>query len=229
MVRKKLPAELGLGVIDALGDEHDLKAERTSSTHRDLSSCALVCKDWLRPSRRHLFRVIHVEKRKGLDSLRAAFSHHPELQACVSALHIRSDDSGIVNVAIISLVTLLPSVHVLGLFALYDYDSKDLHLTQRALTVLKVSQKLTTLCTNYFGGMQEEDFLRVVASLPSLSELVCTNFGRYAPTRDRSHHDPVRQTYANILSRRRSVRSMTVSSITRILSRAMTITSILAV
>ena len=102
MVQKKLPAELGLGVIDALGDEHDLKAQRISSAQRALSSCALVCKEWLHTSRIHLFRVIHVQNRRGLDSLRAAFSHHPELQACVSALHIYSDDSGIVNVAIIS-------------------------------------------------------------------------------------------------------------------------------
>ena len=232
MVRKKLPAELGLRVIDALGDDHDLKERPTryrtrtsgSSPHQALSSCALVCKEWLRTSRIHLFRVIHVKNRKGLDSLRAAFAHHPELQACVSALHIHSEE--VVNVAIISLVPPLPSFHVLGL---YHGSWKDVHLTQRALTVLKVSPKLTTLCTDYMGGMHEEDFLRLVASLPSLSELVCTFSEREAPTREESHHDTVRQTYANILGRRRSVRSITVSSITRILSRAMTITSILAV
>ena len=216
MVRKKLPVELGLGVIDALGDEHDLKAKRISSAQRALSSCALVCKEWLHTSRIHLFRVIHVQDRKGLDSLRAAFAHHPELQACVSALHIRSDK--VVNVAIISLVPLLPSVHVLGLFAQYDGSLKGLHLTQRALTVLKASPKLTTLCTNYVRGMNEEGFLRLVASLPSLSELVCTPSGGKAYTRDHSQHDPVRQTYANILSRRCSVRSMTVSYVTRIYS-----------
>ena len=220
MVRKKLPVELGLGVIDALGDEHDLKAQRISSAQRALSSCALVCKEWLHTSRIHLFRVIHVQNRRGLDSLRAAFAHHIELRACVSALHIHSVDS-LVNVAIISLVPLLPSVHVLGIFARYYDWSKDLHLTQRALTVLKVSRKLITLCTNYVGKMHEEGFLRLVASLPSLSELVCTPSSGNAYTRDHSH--PARQTYANILSTRRSVRSMTVSYIPRILSRAISL------
>ena len=225
MVRKKLPAELGLGIIDALGDEQDLKTEWPSSTQRALSSCALVCKEWLRASRIRLFRVIHLQSRKGLDSLRAAFAHHPELQACVSALHIHSDDS-LVDIAIISLVPLLPNVHVLGLFAWYhDIDPKELHHTQRALTALKVSPKLTTLCTNYVGQMYEESFLRIMASLPSLSELVCEPSITWFKVRSHS----VRQTYANILSRRHSVRSMTVSYITRILSREMTISLILAV
>ena len=150
MVRKKLPAELGFGVIDALGDEHDLKAEPqwpwTSSTHQALSSCALVCKEWLRTSRIHLFRVIHVQDRKGLDSLRAAFSHHPELQACVSALHIYSDDSGIVNVAIISLVPLLPSVHVLVLFAWHDDDSKDVQCPHCVEGLTKTHHFVHGLC-----------------------------------------------------------------------------------
>ena len=81
MVRKKLPAELGLRVIDALGDDHDLKERptryrtRTSSPHQALSSCALVCKEWLRTSRIHLFRVIHVHDRKGLDSLMRVQKH----------------------------------------------------------------------------------------------------------------------------------------------------------
>ena len=217
MVRKKLPAELGLRVIDALGDDHDLKERptryrtRTSSPHQALSSCALVCKEWLRTSRIHLFRVIHVHDRKGLDSLRAAFAHHPELRACVSALHIHSEV--VVNVAIISLVPSLPSVHVLGL---YCGSQKDLHLTQRALAVLTVSTKPTTLCTNYAGRMHEVGFLRLLASLPSLSELVYTLSHRKVATREGPHYYSVRRTYANILRKRRSVRSMTVSNITRI-------------
>ena len=215
MVRKKLPVELGLHVIGALGDEHDLNAQQVSTVHWALSRCALVCKDWLPSSRKNLFRAIHVRNRKELDSFRATFRRHPELQACVSALHIHSDDS-LVDIAIISLVPLLPSVHVLGLFTWHhDLGSKELHLTQRALTALKVSPKLTTLCTNYVGKMYEESFLRIMASLPSLSELVCEPSGTWFNVRSHS----VRQAYANILSRRRSIRSMTVSHITRILPR----------
>ena len=117
MVRKKLPAELGLGIIDALGDEHNLKSRWPSLAQRALSSCALVCKEWLRTSRIHLFRVIYVQDPKGLESLRAAFSHHPELQACVRALHIHSDYfQSVANVAIISLIPPLPNIHILGLY-----------------------------------------------------------------------------------------------------------------
>ena len=204
MVRKTLPAELGLNVIDALGDQHDLKRRDTSPTHRDLRSCALVCKDWLRLSRIHLFRVVSVQDRRELKSLRVAFAHHPELLACVHALHILPGMD--VNVAVISLVPQLPNVHVLGLW-FGDYSSKTPHLMHRALAMLKVSPKIDTLCTNYSKFMQEASFLRVVASLPSLYELVCIHTSRRdkRESASQAESESARQTYANILCTRRSV------------------------
>ena len=204
MPRNRLPGELGLSVISALGDELDISMDYWDahmSTLWDLCSCALVCRDWLSLSRIHIFRAIYVRHRKGLDSLRDAFSRHSELQRCVKVLHIESNKES--NVAILSLLPRLPNLCALGL-----WSDGVVRLSHRTISALKLFTNITTLYTDYQSFISEASFLRVVSAIPSLSALLLK---KGFMELDEGRSCSLKATYSNTLRRRSSVRSVQVS------------------
>ena len=210
MVRKKLPTELGLEVIDALGDELDISVDAYyayESSLWDLRSCSLVCRDWLNRSRIHLFRAVYIRDREGLESLRFALKHHPELLGCVEALHIHSEEE--VNITITSLLPRLPKLHVLGLWGNEGRDDEP-KLNDLARKALGHSENITALYTNYKMFMAEASFLRLVAAFRSLSKIFLDGdllaFPKDSPKLGR-------RLYKNIIGRKLPVRSIKMDTV----------------
>ena len=90
MVKRPLPAELGLLVIDHIGvdadeDYHDISE---ADYLRTLCICNLVCKDWIHRSRLHLFRSIYIEDKAGFNTLQTTFRKTPSFRYLVRAIHV---------------------------------------------------------------------------------------------------------------------------------------------
>ena len=90
MVKRPLPAELGLLAIDHIGvdADNDYHSKWAAEYLRTLCICALVCKEWTHRSRLYLFRSVYIQGKAQLDTLQTTFRRNPSFRDLVRAIHV---------------------------------------------------------------------------------------------------------------------------------------------
>jgi hypothetical protein len=164
-----LPQEIIHLILDVLREEVET-----------LECCALVCRAWLRPSRAHLFRNLHIHEESQYNRLIALFDSCPELQTTVRNIDVSlTNDSldvtpSIPHRALTELAPRLPNLHELQLSDL-TWSSTD----AQTLRLPRLSSSLTSLALTRFTFPSCPTFVALLNVAPGLrcldvAWLMCT-------------------------------------------------------
>ena len=175
MSQTPLPTELGFNVIDHIGAEGARKYRGGSEAHylRTLCICALICKDWLRRSRIHLFRTVYIGDENGLESLEQTLDAKPAFRDLIQA--IKFTPGGYFNLVEISSIPIHRVLLLLGKIGPCTVDLDvwfDIRLniaTRRCISLRYLN--IVQLNVNNVPGSR---VFHIIDAFPSLHTLECS-------------------------------------------------------
>ena len=177
--------ELGIFAIHHLISELD-----SSETHqlrdapllRMLCKCTLVCRDWRRRCRAHLFRTVYIEDTRRIDILTQTFQETPSLRDSVefvqAKIQLDVHSSGGVSLHTVLLFVRQTLPRASGLRLLPNLNSPHLSFNRITRTCLSMGYaSIDELCLE---GISPSRVGHLTYALPSLTSLKC---------RDIENHD----------------------------------------
>ena len=168
--------EIGFTVIDQLGSENVFPCpRRLKDAHhlRALCNFSRSSRIWLLHSRINLYNTIYIEDRRGLESLRAAFTSTPHLRGLVRTIKIFGMDAGSNPVRLQDLLILMQSTLLATTSVDISYDnphSIKINNTARACLSLEYQNVHQVSISNLSGSQ----VFHLLHALPCLRTLKCS-------------------------------------------------------
>ncbi|KAH9928999.1 uncharacterized protein BXZ73DRAFT_102155 [Epithele typhae] len=165
MRSRPVPTEVAERVLDDLGIQEDV---------RTLSTCARVCHSWVPRATFNLWHKVTIHGKNGLDSVRTALEHSPQLSRFIHAVRLEDEDpDDFPHTALAFLFPFIGSrITSLEMYSKYD----GIRFPSAVFSRLQHYTALKTLMVYYQIFPTHHHVRRIFRALPALDTLELSEF-----------------------------------------------------
>lgn len=165
------------GYLESTGHERAISRRRRRANKRELSACALICREWSNSIQAHLFRSLIIRDYADFDGLVNIIQRNPSLRTLVRRLELRQRTLPWIHRAFLTIPKLLTRLNTLCLASAAEDSPFWTNLPGRGYDFVRVAaRQLHTVTALEIEGHSFNScltFLKFAQSFPSLITLRC--------------------------------------------------------